>query len=109
MLQVPGRWASKSYPSLKPLGSYISDLIARLQFLKVTILLCLGVQLNLVSGDWLSSFIAILQLSIIALFKLVLCFCGRFERVKKRIHRCNCGYLCHGHLKKILVLVYLIT
>ncbi|ELT89913.1 hypothetical protein CAPTEDRAFT_157696 [Capitella teleta] len=32
--KVPSMWAAKSYPSLKPLGSYVSDLIARIQFFK---------------------------------------------------------------------------
>ena len=43
--KIPPEWMKRSYPSLKPLSSYISDLVKRIQFFQVWFahLRCLGV------------------------------------------------------------------
>lgn len=44
--KIPSMWASKSYPSLKSLGNYIGDLMARLKFFHVSKSLNLRIREN---------------------------------------------------------------
>ena len=49
--RLPELWAGQSYPSLKPLGSYINDLVDRLTFIRVCFTVRFSLGYTLKSGS----------------------------------------------------------
>ncbi|VDP81200.1 unnamed protein product [Schistosoma mattheei] len=84
---VPEIWSSKSYPSLKPLGSWIKDLVLRCDFINTWMIR--GKPLSF----WISGFFFPQEEISIAISKLRL---GEILEVDKMIDKPKDGVLVHG-------------